>query len=247
MTSDRSSVARRARALYARSQHGILSTISLEISGFPFGSVVSFAPDRQGRPLLLISRIAEHTHNVAADNRVSLTLAEPGEDPQAAGRLTLVGRAQGLPAGEQAGALRRYERRFPQAADWRRAHDFDLFRIEPLRIRYIGGFGQIHWLEPGELCVANPFTDVVEEGMLGHMNRDHATALRDYCRMFDVDVGAIAPQLSAIDGEGFDLMAGKRLVRIDFSQPVASADDVRKAMVALALQAREIGLQAAPA
>ena len=32
--------------------------------GFPFGSVVPYCLDEQGRPLILISRIAQHTHNL---------------------------------------------------------------------------------------------------------------------------------------------------------------------------------------
>jgi hypothetical protein len=27
-------------------------------------------------------------------------------------------------------------------------HDFSFYRIEPVRIRFIGGFGKIHWVEP---------------------------------------------------------------------------------------------------
>ena len=83
-----------AHALYAASHQGILSTLSLELAGYPFGSVVSFAPDRAGLPVLLISSIAEHTRNLQADPRCSLIVTEPGDDGQALGRLTLVGDAE---------------------------------------------------------------------------------------------------------------------------------------------------------
>ena len=44
-----------------------------------------------GRPLLLISRLAQHTHNLQADGRCSLLVGERhAEDVQAAGRLTLL-------------------------------------------------------------------------------------------------------------------------------------------------------------
>ena len=33
-----------ARRLYAQSQQGVLSTISKSMDGFPFGSVITFAP-----------------------------------------------------------------------------------------------------------------------------------------------------------------------------------------------------------
>lgn len=77
-----------------------------------------------------------------------------------------------------------------------------------------------------------------EARMTEHMNSDHANALRDYCRLFSVETAAVEPRLSGIDGEGFDLMIGKRLVRIEFDQPVAAAEDVRAAMVALMRRAR---------
>ena len=63
-----------AHALYAASHQGILSTLSLELAGYPFGSVVSFTPDRAGLPVLLISSIAEHTRNLQADPRCSLSI-----------------------------------------------------------------------------------------------------------------------------------------------------------------------------
>jgi putative heme iron utilization protein len=172
-------------------------------------------------------------------------LIENGEDAQAQGRLTLAGHALPVPPADQEDAAQRYFRRFPHAQEYRQAHDFDLYRIEPVRVRYIGGFGQIHWLEPREVCLPNPFSAAVEGGMAAHMNEDHADALRNYCRMFGVEADRETPRLAAVDREGFDLMVGKRLLRIEFDAPVQSPDEVRKAMVALALRAREVGLQPA--
>lgn len=235
--------AEQARVLYARSHQGALSTLSVEVSGYPFGSVVSFAPDAQGRPLLLLSRIAEHTRNIDADPRVSLILTEGGDDAQEGGRLTLLGPARRLVGGEADAGAARYYRRFPHARAYAQAHAFDLYVIEPLRLRYIGGFGRIHWLEVSALCRPNPFSAAVEEDMTRHMNEDHAPALRDYCRMAGVDAAGVVPRLAGVDADGFDLMLGKRLLRIDFDEVVATPDQVRKAMVALALQARQIGLR----
>jgi heme iron utilization protein len=62
--------------------------------------------------------------------------------------------------------------------------------------------------------------------------------VRDYCRLQGVATDGQAPQLSAIDAEGFDVMLDKRLLRIDFDTPVAAPGDVRKAMVELARRAR---------
>ena len=51
--------------------------------------------DAAGRPLILISRIAQHTHNLQKDPRCSLLVGERGaQDVQAAGRLTLLAEAR---------------------------------------------------------------------------------------------------------------------------------------------------------
>lgn len=237
---DTAAAAREARALYARRPEGVLSTISLDVPGYPFGSIVPYASDAQGRPVILISGIAQHTKNILADHRVSLTLAEDADDAQAAGRVTILGDARAVPAEEVETVKTRYERRFPASAAYHQQHDFAFFRIEPVRVRYIGGFGRIHWVEADAFCHANPFAGASETGMVEHMNDDHVDAMRDYCRLYhfrceDRDT----PKVAGIDAEGFELRVGKRLLRIEFETPAKDAKDVRMAMVALARRARE--------
>ncbi len=227
-----------ARKLYARSYQGILSTLSVKLGGYPFGSVVTYATDADAQPVILISRIAEHTRNVDADPRVSLTLTEPGDDGQALARLTLVGDAELIPDEAVEAASARYYARFPHAEDYHRTHDFSFYRIVPRKLRYIGGFGRIHWLEADAVLKRSPFTVQQEVHMVSHMNNDHADAIRDYCRLYGESVGDEGVRMSAVDSDGFDLMLGKRLLRIDFETPVSRADEVRKALVDLARRAR---------
>lgn len=231
-------IARDARKLYTAHQHGTLSTMSQEIPGHPFGSVVSYALSRDGRPTILISHIAEHTKNIEADARVSLTLSMGGDDPQAVGRITVVGKAIALQGAESESESARYDRRYPAAVEYRRAHDFVLYKIEPVKVRYIGGFGRIHWVETPDFCRHNPFSATEEAAMVNHMNEDHADAMVAYCRMFNIDLRGDVPVMTAVDGEGFDLRLGKRLARIDFDAPVATPGDVRAAMVALVRRAK---------
>ena len=63
-------VAKNARELLLKEYRGALSTLSKAMPGFPFGSVVPYCLDEQGRPLILISRIAQHTHNLQKDPTV---------------------------------------------------------------------------------------------------------------------------------------------------------------------------------
>ena len=75
-----------ARRLLRRQQHGVLSTLSKKLDGYPFGSVTPFVLDHQARPVILISTLAEHTKNIAADPRVSLLAHDTSTDIQANAR-----------------------------------------------------------------------------------------------------------------------------------------------------------------
>jgi len=57
---------------FTRAQHsGVLSTLSRRVEGFPFGSVAPFILDHAGRPVILISTLAEHTKNIDTDPRAT--------------------------------------------------------------------------------------------------------------------------------------------------------------------------------
>ena len=71
--------AERGRTLLATVRTGALSTVCTDPAGFPFGSLVAFAVDDVGRPLLCLSDLAEHSRNLAADPRASLMAAQAGK------------------------------------------------------------------------------------------------------------------------------------------------------------------------
>ena len=222
-----------ARELLLKEYRGVLSTHSKAMPGFPFGSVVPYCLDAQGCPLILISRIAQHTHNLQQDGKCSLLVGERGaEDVQAVGRLTLLAEAKKLaePAQIDAAAAR-YYRYFPESRDYHQVHDFDFWRLQPVRWRYIGGFGAIHWLEQVDL--ANPFAGESEQGMLEHMNADHAAAIAQYVVLAGLPAHEPA-QLVGIDSEGFHLRIGKSLYWLAFPTSCNSPGAVRQALVQLA-------------
>ncbi|MBP8185245.1 MAG: HugZ family protein [Pseudomonas sp.] len=222
-----------ARELLLKEYQAVLSTHSKVMPGFPFGSVVPYCLDDQGRPLLLISRIAQHTHNLQQQPKCSLLVGQRGAvDVQAAGRLTLLAEARQLDdAAEITAAAARYYRYFPNAQNYHQAHDFDFWRLEPVRWRYIGGFGAIHWLD--EVALANPFAGAAEQQMLEHMNADHAEAIAHYVALSGLPAEPAA-QLVGLDGEGFHLRIGAAIEWLAFPQPCSSPLEVRQALVALA-------------
>ena len=56
--------AERVRTLLSLASVGTLSTLSRKHPGFPFGSLMPFALDPDGRPIFLISNMAMHTQNL---------------------------------------------------------------------------------------------------------------------------------------------------------------------------------------
>src|ERR1039458_2513920 len=99
-------LAERGRTLIQLGRIGTLSTHSRKQPGFPFGSVMPYGTDEQGRPVFLISSMAMHTQNLKADARASLlVMQESGEDPLGAARITLVGVVLPVPEAET-GAVR---------------------------------------------------------------------------------------------------------------------------------------------
>ncbi len=222
-----------AREFLLKEYQGVLSTHSQKFPGYPFGSVAPYCLDAQGLPLLLISRIAQHTHNLTADARCSLLIGQRGaEDAQAAGRLTLLADAAPLTAAEVDAAAARYYRFFPEAQDFHRIHDFDFWRLTPVAWRFIGGFGAIHWLAAVGVAEANPFAGEVEEGMLAHMNSDHQAALEHYRQVAGLPAGAIS--LVGLDNRGLHLRIGQGVHRLAFAEVCETPMAVRQALVHMA-------------
>lgn len=227
------SAAEEARRFLRGTRSAVLSTHSARHAGYPFGSIAPFVLDHTGQPLILISTIAEHTRNIAAHNKVSLIAFDPAAtDMQAAGRLTLLGEAR--IADKQDGALReRYLRYFPQASQYFDMHDFLFHRIAVYNARYIGGFGNIHWLEGAALAAPPNSLAEQEASILSHMNSDHAESLRAYCRHVHGVVPEDLPAMVGIDCDGFDVRADGKLLRIAFESPVTHAQEARAALVTL--------------
>ncbi len=203
--------ARAARQLLRAHRYGALSTLSKKFEGHPFGSITPYLVDHDGSLLILISALAEHTKNILSDPRVSL-ITHNQEDPhiQTQGRITVVGTAALETERELAG--RRYLRYFPEAQTYYDMADFQFYRITPQALRYIGGFGDIHWVKADRYQVPPGTLATEEEALLGELN-----ALRQ------VSQGVLV----GIDCDGYDLRFGERTVRHDFPDLVLDSAQAR--------------------
>jgi putative heme iron utilization protein len=235
---------RAARRLMRRQAHAALATSR---DGQPYASLVAVACDLDASPLLLISDLAQHTRNIAADPRVSLLFDGGGEDhlrapvdsrddPLAEPRLSLTGDAMRC---DDAVLLARFTARHPSAAAYAGFGDFHLYRVTIGRSHLVAGFGRINWIEADDLR----FTDDVaalaaaEPDIVTHMNADHADAVGLFAARLLRRPGA-GWRMTGIDPEGIDLRRGGVVVRLDFPAPVGDAETARAALVRLARQAR---------
>ena len=224
-----------ARQLLLNEYQAVLSTISVDMQGYPFGSVVPYCLDRQGQPIILISDIAQHTKNINADPRISIIcLEQAADDHQAVGRVTLLADAEKITASDD-DAIWRYYNFFPHSRDYHKTHGFDFYRLNARKIRFIGGFGRIHWLQPADFLLGNPFSLEDEKHIIEHMNADHVDAIRHYCDMNNMVLeDSVQPVMVGIDAEGFHLKTGMALHRIAFLNPVSNTGEVRKVLVEMA-------------
>jgi len=210
--------------------------------GWPYASLVLAACGHDAAPVLLISDLAEHTRNLAADPRASLLFdATAGlADPLTGSRLTVQGRLvrDGTP-----GLAARFVARHPSAAGYAGFGDFNVWRMEPARAHLVAGFGRIHWIEAADLvydaAAAAPLA-AAEPDIVAHMNADHRDALDLYAVRLMGRAGA-GWTMTGIDPEGLDLRRDGETARLDFDVAVHNATDARKILVALAAKARATG------
>jgi len=166
-----------------------------------------------------------------ADARVSLTVLEHGvEDVQESAPLTLPADAIKINTTD------RYYRRFPQSRDYHKTHNFGFYCLAPVNIRYIGGFGNIHWLEPEQFILANPFSEAEEAEIIQHMNENHQSALQHYLGHFkDMTVAEDQTVLmTGIDAWGFEVMLKGRPYSFQFKEPISTVQEAREILVSMA-------------
>jgi heme iron utilization protein len=221
-----------ARKMLRAHRYGALSTLSKKFDGHPFGSITPYLVDHDGSLIILISGLAEHTKNILHDPRVSLiTHDQRDAHIQTQGRITLLGNAELIADKDTIGA--RYLRYFPEAQSYFAMHDFAFYRIQPIALRYIGGFGKIHWVNIEQYTLA-PYALIAQEtDVIEHMNADHTDTLRGYCKQFHQrDVLDVA--MLGIDCDGFDMRADGEILRVDFAEEVLDVQQARSALVGLA-------------
>jgi putative heme iron utilization protein len=205
------------------------ATLATSLAGAPYASLVLAATAADGAPLLLISTLAQHTVNIAADPRVALLFDGTGglDEPLTGPRVSVLGVAE---RSDDAVLRARYLARHPSAALYAGFADFHLYRVAVERAHLVAGFGRIDWiaaaalLPPGLAALAA-----------------HEAALLD--ELNEGDPGLLLGRagegwlLTGVDAEGLDLRRAGAVARVDFPAPVADAAAARAAFARLAERA----------
>ncbi|CAG4891745.1 HugZ family pyridoxamine 5'-phosphate oxidase [Paraburkholderia saeva] len=194
---------------------GTLATHARQPQGYPYPTVLPFAPDAHHRPMILVSRLAEHTRNLEHDPRAGfLVVHAPEDDVLNSPRVTLLGAFEAVdPAPER---VRRYLRYHPDAGKYLALGDFAFWQMSLERIRYIGGFGAMGWLDATDLDPLDPLSSSEEAALTEFFDRHPR-------RGGELD-------LAGIDRYGADLKIGGHRTRFMFDAPKTDSGSLHDAL-----------------
>lgn len=239
----RPSAPEEARTIVAGTTTATLGSLSED--GGPWASMVAFATLADGRPVLVVSTLAEHGRNVLRDQRVSLSVVAPSRrsDPLDSGRVTLAGVAEEVGGATAEEAQDAYVRAVPPAGLFAGFGDFRTWVVRPERVRWVGGYGRMDSVTAAEYAAAEPDPVVPGAGpAIEHLNADHADALRTMAHALGGYTDAESARCVAADRYGLDLAVttprGPATTRVGFLERLDAAAGLRAATVELAHRAR---------
>lgn len=195
-----------------------LASHSTAVPGFPFVTSVAFATDEHHRPVMLLSRLAEHTKNLIADSRGSVLVSRQLGDGELA-RASIIGDVAEFEPSSL--LIERYLRFHPAAEQFLQLGDFRFFRMDPIRIRVVGGFAQAGWLDGRQLLDAPHISLESEKALIEGVQPSIAT-------------GAL---LLSVDAYGVDYRKDELRHRVEFKTGPVGGD---AAMAALRRAAKGI-------
>ncbi|MGT2469545.1 HugZ family pyridoxamine 5'-phosphate oxidase [Paraburkholderia terrae] len=194
---------------------GTLATHARQPQGFPYPTVLPFAPDSHHRPTILVSRLAEHTRNLHSDPRAGFLIVHaPDGDVLNGQRVTLVGTFEHVEPTPP--VTQRYLRYHPEAERYLVLGDFSFWVMSVERMRYIGGFGAMGWLTQAELDPLDPVSFDEENALVEFFERHPRRPAQ--------------VQLMGIDRYGADLNISGARSRVAFDTPAPDSECLHAAL-----------------
>ncbi|QIW10985.1 pyridoxamine 5'-phosphate oxidase family protein [Francisella sp. LA112445] len=230
----------RARRVVKHKLYGVLATQSNSMPGYPFGSMVQYAINQDGNIVIYIAKISQHTRNINLDDKVSLTIVgDEADDIRETARVTLLGKAR---KSELENNHQIYSLFFPKksAATSDIHKGFEYYELEIERVRFIGGFGDAHWIKKDDFCLKQNFTGDSISSVVKHMNEDHLELLKLCYQLYALNQGYYS-QLRMIyfDQEGLWLQSEHKNHYINFEKPVDTLASLKTAFIEMGKRARE--------
>jgi len=206
------------------------AALATSMEGRPYVSLVTLAFDHDLSPILLLSRLADHTRNLLADGRAALLLdgTDGLANPQTGPRVTLTGTVaeEGDPR-----LRRRFLARHPGAALYAGFGDFAIWRMNVERAHFVGGFGRAVWFDAPLVPPADAaFMAGIEEAALAEINDGHPGLVATLAARAGGGPAGGGWRLAGIDPDGCDLEAGEEVLRLPLDQ---SPDEARSPLACL--------------
>uniref|UniRef100_A0A0C9S893 TSA: Wollemia nobilis Ref_Wollemi_Transcript_11996_1886 transcribed RNA sequence n=1 Tax=Wollemia nobilis TaxID=56998 RepID=A0A0C9S893_9CONI len=213
----------------------VMSRMHHRRKGYPFGSLVDFAPDSMGHPIFSFSPLAIHTRNLLADPRCTLVVQIPGWSSLSNARVTIFGDVYPLPDDQQEWAHAYYTTKHQQGAS-QQWGNFYYYRMESISdVYFIGGFGTVAWVDVQEYENVQPDKIAVDGGEqnLKELNALFSKPLRELLATeTEVDDAA----LISIDSKGTDIRVRQgaqfNIQRLSF-ESVHEVETLEEAKIAL--------------
>ncbi|KAK9099773.1 hypothetical protein Scep_023203 [Stephania cephalantha] len=182
----------------------VMSRMHHRREGYPFGSLVDFAPDPMGHPIFSLSPLAIHTRNLLAEPRCTLVVQIPGWSGLSNARVTIFGDVYPLPVDQQEWAHKQYVAKHHQGASqqWGNFHYFRMQNISD--IYFIGGFGTVAWVDVKEYENVQPDKIAINgaEQNLKELNAIFSKPLKE---LLSAEIEVDDAALISIDSKGVDI------------------------------------------
>lgn len=149
--------AEQAVALLKKGESGVLATITVIDAedgqpriDRPYVSSTPFVINKKGELIIFISDLAVHTKNLNKNSNASIIVNRPDKtgDYFNGSRVTVNGKCLKVTDEKEIEACRKiYMGQYKAAEDWADFGDFNYYKLDPVEVYFIGGFGEINWID----------------------------------------------------------------------------------------------------
>lgn len=233
-------------------KHGAaLSTQTDKLGGAALCTFAEYVLDGDGAPVLLLdARRAEHSKNLQADPRCSLLLQARDLDDRAAAvaRVTIAGTATPVPksAPDRVVLETQFGVAHPYADALLEDGRFDLWRVAPSEIFYVGGFGVgTTWVDKDDYTEAKPDAVAHEAvGLCKTLNGDKHAQDRSTIASTLLGLDDSEVRVDGVDRLGLDVRVktpdSTDEYRIGFRVPARTVEDAKSEINKLFQEAWEL-------